>query len=99
LGILHKDYSSGNLLYEINKYEVALQVIDLNRMRFGKVGLKKGCKNFERLCLNDEILRRIAEEYAEARSLDKAGCVREVLKHNRNRRSKKQGQHQSTSKT
>ncbi len=99
LGILHKDYSSGNLLYEINKYEVALQVIDLNRMRFGKVGLKKGCKNFERLCLNDEILRRIAEEYAEARSLDKAGCVREVLIHNRNRRSKKQGQHQSTSKT
>jgi len=102
LGILHKDYSSGNLLYEINKDEVLLQVIDLNRMRFGRVGRKKGCKNFERLCLNDEILSRIAEEYAEVRSFDKAICVEEVLKYNRkhrNRRSKKQGQRQSTSKS
>ena len=102
LGILHKDYSSGNLLYEINKDEVLLQVIDLNRMRFGRVGRKKGCKNFERLCLNDEILSRIAEEYAEVRSFDKAICVEEVLKYNRkhrNRRSKKQVQRQSTSKT
>ncbi|MDD2559059.1 MAG: glycosyltransferase [Bacteroidales bacterium] len=100
LGILHKDYSSGNLLYEINKHEVLLQVIDLNRMRFGRVGLKKGCKNFERLCLNEEILSRIAEEYSEARSFDKALCVAEVLNHNRkhrSRRSKKQGQGQSTS--
>ncbi len=102
LGILHKDYSSGNLLYEINKHEVLLQVIDLNRMRFGEVGLKKGCKNFERLCLNQEMLSRIAEEYAEARSFDKDQCVREVLKYNRkhrNRRSKKQEKRQSTSNT
>jgi hypothetical protein len=89
-------------LYEINKNEVLLQVIDLNRMRFGRVGRKKGCKNFERLCLNDEILSRIAEEYAEVRSFDKTICVEEVLKYNRkhrNRRSKKQVQRQSTSKT
>ena len=102
LGILHKDYSSGNLLYEINQHEVLLQVIDLNRMRFGRVGLKKGCKNFERLCLNEEILSRIAEEYAEARSFDKALCVMEVLKHNqkhRNRRLKKKSNNQSTSNT
>ena len=79
-----------------------LQVIDLNRMRFGRVGLKKGCKNFERLCLNEEILSRIAEEYAEARSFDKALCVKEVLKHNRkhrNRRLKKKSNNQSTSNT
>lgn len=91
LGILHKDYSSGNLLFETKDHEMIFQVIDLNRMHFGHVGLKKSCKNFERLRLNDEVLIRIAEEYAEARSFNKADCVREVLKHNRkhqNRRSK-----------
>ena len=48
-GILHKDYSAGNILFAEKPEGVSVEIIDLNRMRFGKVSLEEGCKNFERL--------------------------------------------------
>lgn len=74
-GFLHKDYSAGNiLLRELADGTVRVEIIDLNRIRFRKIGLEEGCKNFERLPMNEEIVSIMASPYAAARNFDVAQC-------------------------
>ncbi len=74
-GFLHKDYSAGNiLLSELADGTVRVEIIDLNRIRFREIGLEEGCKNFERLPMNEEIIGIMAPPYAAARNLDVAQC-------------------------
>ena len=63
-GILHQDYSGGNILFNDNGSIV--EVIDLNRIRFSQQ-LKKTerLQNFERLNIDREALTIIAAAYAE----------------------------------
>lgn len=76
-GWLHKDYSRGNLLFDLlPSGEVQLEIIDLNRMAVGPVDVKKGCKNFERLPATPHMHRVMAEAYAEARGMDADECFR-----------------------
>lgn len=74
LGYLHKDYSRGNILFKETDEKVLVEIIDLNRIRFRKVDMLTGCKNFERLPGNAEILRILADEYAKARGFDADKC-------------------------
>ena len=76
LGYLHRDYSAGNILFRDDKEEIAVELIDLNRMSFGHIGMEKGCRNFERLSCSDEMLRVLAETYAAARGFDAEACFR-----------------------
>lgn len=78
-GILHLDYSPGNILFsETNgKYEFSL--VDINRMKFCSVDLKTGCENFCRLFEHDEASVLIAKEYAKARNLDQQTCTETIL--------------------
>ncbi|MEG1546861.1 MAG: lipopolysaccharide kinase InaA family protein, partial [Bacteroides sp.] len=48
-GILHQDYSPGNILFDEIDGEYHFSLVDINRMRFGKVSIKEGCANFARL--------------------------------------------------
>lgn len=48
-GILHLDYSPGNILYDKIGEEYHFSLVDINRMHFGEVDIKKGCANFARL--------------------------------------------------
>ena len=74
-GFLHKDYSAGNiLLRELSDGTIRVEIIDLNRIRFRKIGLEEGCKNFERLPMNEEIVSIMASPYAAARNFDVAQC-------------------------
>lgn len=74
-GFLHKDYSAGNiLLRELADGTVRVEIIDLNRIRFRKISLEEGCKNFERLPMNEEIVSVMAPSYATARNLDIEQC-------------------------
>ena len=74
-GFLHKDYSAGNiLLRELPDGTVRVEIIDLNRIRFREIGLEEGCKNFERLPMNEEIVSVIAPPYAATRKLDVVQC-------------------------
>ena len=45
-GILHLDYSPGNILYDKIGEEYHFSLVDINRMHFGEVDIKKGCANF-----------------------------------------------------
>lgn len=75
-GYLHNDYSAGNILFRDDREQIEVEVIDLNRMSFGKVDMVKGCKNFERLPGTDEMLSVLANTYAEARGFDPETCFR-----------------------
>lgn len=80
-GFLHKDYSAGNILFNDTTKDIPIEIVDLNRITFTKVGLEKGCRNFERLPATDETLSLMGTTYAEARGFDPATCVRIIKKH------------------
>ncbi len=74
-GLTHKDYSRGNILFsKMPDGTIKLDIVDLNRMRFGHVGMKAGCKNFERLPATPRMHRCMAEAYAAARGFDAEEC-------------------------
>jgi serine/threonine protein kinase len=80
-GILHKDYSPGNVLFGKVGDHYEFELLDLNRMKFCKIGLKVGCKNLNRLCFNDELYRFFAEAYATSSHLDVETCLQMILKY------------------
>lgn len=62
-GILHQDYSGGNILF--NEDGSKVEVIDLNRIRFCKhLSREERLRNFERLNIDREALRTMAKAYA-----------------------------------
>jgi hypothetical protein len=81
-GFLHKDYSAGNiLLRELEDGTVRVEIIDLNRIRFHKIGLEEGCKNFERLPVSEGVVEVLAETYATDRGFDKQLCCELIEKY------------------
>lgn len=78
-GILHVDYSPGNILFEKNpdgSYRFSL--IDINRLCFKELTLDECFRNFDRLCLSVPASTRLAEEYALCRSLDVTETVNAI---------------------
>lgn len=69
-GVYHKDYSPGNILFDIMDGIPQFSIVDINRMHFGRVGMQKGCENFKRLWGNPDMMNLIAESYAKARHFD-----------------------------
>ena len=62
-GILHQDYSGGNILFNEDGSQV--EVIDLNRIRFCRhLSREQRLRNFERLNIDREALRSMATAYA-----------------------------------
>jgi len=80
-GVLHSDYSAGNILFSHTNDDIDIELIDLNRLKFGKISKVAGCRNFERLNLEPGALKIMAEEYAVARGFDKQECVELVLQY------------------
>ena len=70
--VLHRDLTSGNVLMVPDPAQpggVCFQrLVDLNRMRFGRVGLRAGVANLVQLRLNDG--GDVLEGYCRARGLD-----------------------------
>lgn len=84
-GWLHTDYSRGNILCgRADDGTVKVEIIDLNRIRFREVDCRTGCRNFERLPGDDEVLTVIADEYARLRGFDAALCRSYILEHREN---------------
>lgn len=80
-GMLHTDYSMGNVLFDQTENGVAFQLVDLNRMKFNqRINARRGCKNFERIDTDKEALTTIARAYAKARGLDEEQCIDMVLR-------------------
>ena len=80
-GIYPLDYSGGNILLDVVGAEVQFELVDLNRMSFGKIDMDKGCRGFERLNVEPSALKIMAQEYAKVRGFDEAECVELVQKY------------------
>lgn len=75
-GIIHRDFSRGNILLgRDTKGQVQVELVDLNRLRFHKIGMDEGLKNFERLPASAEMRRHLAEGYAAERGYDVEECL------------------------
>jgi hypothetical protein len=75
-GVLHHDLTSGNVLLvpaATRPGGVAFQLVDINRMSFGRVGVHRGLANLAKLRLDDET--ELLTGYCRARNL----ASREVL--------------------
>ncbi|MDH6303388.1 tRNA A-37 threonylcarbamoyl transferase component Bud32 [Parabacteroides sp. PF5-5] len=78
--ILHKDYSSGNVLYKLKDNTLEFFLVDINRMQFGRsISEEKGYENFRRLWLSDEVFTVIARSYAQAMGYDINHAVERIL--------------------
>lgn len=94
-GILHLDYSPGNILYSKQEDGTFLfALVDINRMKFQHVDMAMGCRNFARLFENDVVYNFIAPVYAACRQFDPEQCEILLLKekskfHSKKKRKKK----------
>lgn len=73
-GYIHRDYSRGNILFKETPDGIKIEIIDLNRIRFKKISMEEGCKNFNRLPGKDKWWRIMSETYAKERGFDPEEC-------------------------
>lgn len=79
-GILHKDYSGGNILFNENGSQ--LNIVDINRLRFCQhIPQAQGLQNFERLNIDREALAIMAYAYADAMHYEPDFCAHYIITH------------------
>ena len=83
-GILHLDFSPGNILWDRADGEYRFEIVDINRMRFGKVSMKEGCRSMRRICARSRFFDIFADEYAAVRGFNGEEC-RHWIHYYRNR--------------
>ena len=74
--LTYLDYSPGNILWDKDDKGYHFAVVDINRMRFGKVNIKDGCAALRRLWGPKRFIELIARRYADARGYDENEAVR-----------------------
>lgn len=79
-GVLHLDYSKGNLLIREERDDADLAVIDVNRMAFGSVSAEKGLKNLVRLMKTPSAQEIFIRRYAKSMQVDERGALETVKK-------------------
>jgi len=80
-GILHRDYSPGNILWDIDEdgnYRFSL--VDINRMRFGDIPPAEGLRNLSRLWSSKSDFCLMARTYAACRNFDPERAERLALR-------------------
>ncbi len=80
-GILHRDYTPGNVLWEQCGEEYRFSLVDINQMDFGPVSWRKGCRNICKFWGPKRFVALVAEAYADARGFDVEKTVKNVMQH------------------
>lgn len=82
-GILHLDYSPGNILIHRNdKNEYSFSLVDVNRMRLlPDIDCDTVCRNMCRLCISRDVLTYIMTEYASLRGWDIESTVNLAIRY------------------
>lgn len=93
-GVLHLDFSPGNVLWEKKpaqgqtdvqpivtaEWAYSFSVVDINRMRFGPVSMCDGAKSFARLWGPKRFILLLVGEYARQRGFDPEACTDVAMK-------------------
>ncbi len=74
-GVLHLDYSPGNILYDYIDHAWQFQIVDINRMHIGTVSPRQGCHNLCRLWGKTDFFEMLAPIYAADRHIDSQQCL------------------------
>ena len=82
-GILHSDYSGGNVLVKKENDTYAFSLVDINRMKFKIIENYKGLENFNKFWFNKEDLTTIAKSYAQVANLDMNKSIHEIIQYDR----------------
>lgn len=83
-GILHRDYSPGNILWDRDADGTFhFSIVDINRMHFGPVSKRQGCSSFRRLWGPKAFFIIMAHEYAMQRGFNPNECEQLVLAYRR----------------
>ena len=64
-GVLHRDYSPGNILIKKQGEHFQFKIIDVNRMEFKTLSMDDRLSNFVRLSVDDATMKIILYKYAE----------------------------------
>ncbi len=78
-GVLHNDYSQGNILIKKEKDDYLFSIVDINRMQFKTLSKTERYKNFSRLWADKETLEIIAKEYAKTVGYDEQEAIDMIL--------------------
>jgi len=87
-GILHKDYSPGNILIKEENDSYIFKVVDINRMEFKELSLNERLKNFNKLWAKDEYLTTMIKEYALLSDANEDECLKIALGYNQKHKDK-----------
>ena len=81
-GVLHEDYSPGNILISEKDGIYRFDLVDINRMKFGPISTETGYKNLSKLWANEQDLAIIGKSYATALGLDETECIAQISHYN-----------------
>lgn len=88
-GVLHKDFSPGNILIKKQADQFEFKIIDINRMNFGELSVEMRMRSFKMLWASDDVMDLIIAEYARIAQLDVTLCQKLAREFNqRNKRIK-----------
>jgi len=79
-GVYHKDYSPGNILFKAEGDKITFCLVDINRMRFGRVSIQQGCANFARLWGQMSFFELALRKYAEQRRANPEECFQLAMR-------------------
>lgn len=78
-GILHLDYSPGNILIKKESSGYTFKIVDINRMQFKRLLLEDKLKNFSQLWAKDEDLEIMIKSYTKLIGEDEDECIIKAL--------------------
>jgi len=78
-GVLHLDYSPGNILIKKEKDNYIFKIVDINRMEFKTLTLDERLQNFSKLWAKDEDMKVIIKEYAKLMDADENYCIDKAI--------------------
>lgn len=88
-GILHKDYSPGNILIKHNENSYELKIVDINRMEFKDLNRDERLKNFSQLWVQDSDLKIIIDEYSKLIDEDAQSCLKTAVYYSQKHKDRK----------
>lgn len=88
-GVHHLDYSRGNILISrLSDDKYGFSIVDINRMRFEKMGYRKGLQNFSQIWANEDELEVVAREYARINDKDEDEAVKLLIQFDKEHKAK-----------
>lgn len=78
-GVMHKDFTPGNILWKYDDEGYHFCIVDINRMYFGKVSPKRGLLDLKKLWGPKRFIEMMVSEYARVRNVDEKWALSIVM--------------------